>query len=51
MQRRLRDVKPFTVVPLSVEWTQEGLPDIDYPPGQDFADWVYFTQKQLDPVA
>lgn len=45
--RRLRGAKPFTVVPLSVDWTAEGLPNIDHPPGESFADWIYFTQKEL----
>ncbi|KAG5178974.1 hypothetical protein JKP88DRAFT_350109 [Tribonema minus] len=47
VHRRLGGAEPFTVVPLSVDWTQDGLPDIDHPPGPSFADWVYFTQKEL----
>ncbi|CAN0444377.1 unnamed protein product, partial [Discosporangium mesarthrocarpum] len=46
VQRRL-GLRPFTVVPLSVSWTREGLPDIDQPPGNSFADWVYYTQKEI----
>lgn len=46
---RRTGLKPFTVVPVSVEWTEEGLPDIDHPPGNTFADWVYFTQNEIEP--
>ena len=46
---RRTGLKPFTVVPVSVEWTEEGLPDIDHPPGHAFADWVYFTQNEIGP--
>lgn len=48
VQRRT-GLRPFTVVPVSVPWTPEGLPDIDHPPGKSFADWVYFTQPEIEP--
>ncbi|CAN0454909.1 unnamed protein product, partial [Ectocarpus sp. 12 AP-2014] len=44
---RRTGLKPFTIVPVSVEWTEDGLPDIDHPPGTAFADWVYFTQNEI----
>eukprot|EP00904_Undaria_pinnatifida_P011366 jgi/Undpi1/735/HiC_scaffold_10.g04199.m1 len=44
---RRTGLKPFTVVPVNVEWTPEGLPKIDHPPGASFADWVYFTQREI----
>lgn len=47
MERRT-GLKPFTVVPVSVDWTSDGLPDIDAPPDQSFADWVYFTQREIE---
>ncbi|CAM9842711.1 unnamed protein product [Chrysoparadoxa australica] len=43
-------IKPFTVVPQSVDWTPEGLPDIVEPPSQDFADWVYYTTPEMQRV-
>ncbi|CAN0343829.1 unnamed protein product [Ectocarpus sp. 12 AP-2014] len=46
---RRTGLKPFTIVPVSVEWTEDGLPDIDHPPGTAFADWVYFTQNEIGP--
>lgn len=46
---RRSGLKPFTVVPVNVDWTPEGLPDIDSPPGKSFADWVYFTQYEIGP--
>lgn len=46
---RRTGLKPFTVVPVSVGWTPEGLPDIEHPPGVSFADWVYFTQLEIGP--
>ena len=46
---RRTGLKPFTVVPVSVGWTPEGLPDIEHPPGVAFADWVYFTQLEIGP--
>lgn len=48
---RRTGLKPFTVVPVSVEWTEDGLPDIDHPPGNSFADWVYFTQNEISAPA
>lgn len=45
---RRTGIKPFTVVPVDVKWTEEGLPDIDHPPGTSFADWVYFTQHEIE---
>lgn len=44
---RRTGMKPFTVVPMSVSWTDDGLPDIEHPPGRGFADWVYFTQNEI----
>lgn len=30
----------FTVVPITVNFDEVGLPDIDEPFGKDFADWI-----------
>ena len=36
---------PFVVLPESVEWSPDGLPDVEQPLGRDTADWIWYTQR------
>mmetsp|Transcript_2142 Transcript_2142/g.4789 ORF Transcript_2142/g.4789 Transcript_2142/m.4789 type:complete len:519 (-) Transcript_2142:76-1632(-) len=44
------EVGVFTVLPESVRWTADGLPDIEKPKGRQAADWVWYTCRELDLV-
>jgi len=43
-------IKSFTVLPQSVNWTVDLLPAIDQPKGRDTADWLWYTQREIDLV-
>jgi uncharacterized iron-regulated protein len=40
--------RPFTIVPQSVDWTEDGLPAVDHPGTEGYADWIYYTEKQIE---
>ena len=43
--RRADERAPFVVLPESVEWSPDGLPDVEQPLGRDTADWIWYTQR------
>jgi len=47
VQRRAK-TRPFTVVPLSVDWTVHGTPVIDHPLDRQFSDWIWLTPPELE---
>ena len=37
--------EPFVVLPESVAWSPDGLPDVEQPLGRDTADWIWYTRQ------
>jgi hypothetical protein len=35
----------MTVMPVTVEFNELGLPDIEAPPGRDYADWLWYMER------
>eukprot|EP01035_Chromulina_nebulosa_P022434 gene22434-29050_t len=38
---------PFVITPYEIDWSVDGLPVIDSPPGTSDCDWVWFTEKEI----